>query len=46
VTAQEYRAQWARPVVGSTLGQDSAITGAALVARSEILNDPMAFAAE
>jgi predicted NBD/HSP70 family sugar kinase len=44
VTAQEYRAQWARPVVGSTLGQDSAITGAALVARSEILNDPMAFA--
>ncbi|MDT5046162.1 MAG: hypothetical protein QOG75_2015 [Mycobacterium sp.] len=45
VTAQEYRAQWARPVVGSTLGPDSAINGAALVARSEILNDPVAFAA-
>ena len=45
VTAEEYRAEWARPVVGSTLGQDSAITGAALVARNEILNDPVAFAA-
>jgi len=45
VTAEEYRAQWARPVVGSTLGQDSAIHGAALVARSEILSDPMAFVA-
>jgi predicted NBD/HSP70 family sugar kinase len=45
VTAEEYRAQWARPVVGSELGQDSAITGAALVARDEILSDPIAFVA-
>jgi predicted NBD/HSP70 family sugar kinase len=41
--ADEYRAQWSRPVEGSTLGQDSVIRGAAIAARSEILDDPLRF---
>jgi len=41
--ANEYRAQWSRPVEGSTLGQDSVIRGAAIAARREILDDPVRF---
>jgi predicted NBD/HSP70 family sugar kinase len=43
--ADEYRAQWARPIEGSTLGQDSVINGATIAARNEIIADPLAYAA-
>jgi predicted NBD/HSP70 family sugar kinase len=42
--SEQYRAQWSRPVEGSSLGQDSVIRGAALLARSEILDNPLKFA--
>lgn len=42
----EYRARWARPIDGSVLGTDSAVHGAVMAARAEILTDPAAFAAK
>ncbi|MFF5009828.1 ROK family protein [Streptomyces phaeochromogenes] len=41
--AQEYRAEWSRPVEGSALGQDSVVSGAAVAARAAILDDPLSF---
>ena len=43
-SAQEYRAEWSRPVEGSSLGQNSVVSGAAVAARAAILDDPLSFA--